>query len=418
VRALVWPTRFFDDCARRYGEYFTLRTPLERTLVFTSDPEAVRAVFRGDPDVFHAGEGNAVLGPLLGSSSLLLLDEGEHLRQRRLLLPGFHGDRMRAYGELMTRTTEREIAAWPRGSRFPALPSMQAITLDVIMQAVLGVKDGPEADALRRGLRRVLDQLGDRRRLALLALTSSKRGPRSPWGRFRATIGRADRLLMERIAAHRADPGLADRTDVLASLLQARDEEGRGLDDGELRDQLMTLLVAGHETTATALAWTLERLVRHPEVLERLEAETAAGHDEYLEAVLKESLRLRPVVPAITRRLTRPVELGGWHLPAGVHVNPSIYLLHRRPDIYPAPERFRPERFLEREFAHHEWLPFGGGTRRCLGASFALFEMRTVLATVVRTWRLRPESARDEPVGRRAITFVPARGGRIAVEPA
>jgi cytochrome P450 len=404
VGFVLMPTRFLDACHERCGDYFTLRPAADRTLVVTVDPAAVKQVFTGDPNLLHAGEGNVVLAPILGSGSTLLLDGAEHLRHRRLLLPPFHGERMRKYGDVMAEVAERHVAAWPRGRRFAVLPSMQSITLELVGEP----------------LRRLLDMVGSRRRVILLALTVGRTGPRSPWARFAAAREEADALLYEEIAARRADPAKAAGDDVFSLLLAARDEDGQPLTDSELRDELMTLLVAGHETTATALAWALERIVRHPGVLDRLVAEQRAGGDEYLEAVIKETLRLRPVVPAIARRLQAPMEIGGWHLPAGVHIAPSIYLLHRRPDLYPDPLAFRPERFLSDDPpGTYEWIPFGGGVRRCLGASFALFEMKVVLQAMLRAVRPRTASRRPgEGVTRRAITFAPTRGGRIVVDAA
>jgi cytochrome P450 len=262
-------------------------------------------------------------------------------------------------------------------------------------------------------LRGVLDTVASRRRVLSLALTSGRTGRLSPWARFVAARRRADELLHAEIEARRADP--VERDDVLSLLLAARDEEGRALSDEELRDELMTLLVAGHETTATALAWTLERLARHPGALEGVVAEQRAGGEELLDATIKETLRLRPVVPAVIRQLQEPMTFGGWDLPAGVHIGPSIYLLHRRPDLYPDPLAFRPQRFLERSYGTYEWIPFGGGVRRCLGASFALFEMRVVLSTLLERVELQAARGSGESVARRAITFAPARGGRIAV---
>jgi cytochrome P450 len=290
---------------------------------------------------------------------------------------------------------------------------MQAITLEVILRAVFGVTEPERVKELAAPLRAVLDTVASRRRVLALMLTSGRSGPRSPWARFAATRRHADDLLHAEIEARRADP--AERDDVLSLLMAARDEDGRALSDEELRDELMTLLVAGHETTATALAWTLERLARHPEALATAKAEARAGGHEFLDATIKETLRLRPVVPAVVRQLQAPMTFGGWNLPAGAHIGPSIYLLHRRPDLYPDPLAFRPQRFLERSYGTYEWIPFGGGVRRCLGASFALFEMQVVLSTLLERVQLKPERGAGESVARRAITFAPARGGRIAV---
>jgi cytochrome P450 len=292
---------------------------------------------------------------------------------------------------------------------------MQAITLEVILRAVFGITEPERREQMSGALRGVLDTVASRRRVLSLALTAGRTGPLSPWARFVAARRRADELLHAEIEARRAEPGSDERDDVLSLLLAARDEDGRALSDEELRDELMTLLVAGHETTATALAWTLERLSRHPEALAGVVAERRAGGEELLEATIKETLRLRPVVPAVVRQLQAPMTFGGWDLPTGSHIGPSIYLLHRRPDLYPDPLAFRPQRFLERSYGTYEWIPFGGGVRRCLGASFALFEMRVVLSTLLERVELQPARGAGEAVARRAITFAPARGGRIAV---
>jgi cytochrome P450 family 135 len=416
VGFMLTPTRFLDRCQAACGDYFTLLPDPSRVLVVTADPEAVRQVFTGDPNLLYAGEGNVVLSPILGSGSTLLLDGEDHMRHRRLLLPPFHGERMRTYGEMMAEVAQRHVAAWPRGRRFASLPSMQAITLEIIVRAVFGVDDRERRAPLAPPLRRLLDMVGSRGRVLMLALSGNRSGPRSPWGRLLEARREADALLYEEIRTRRAEGDAAERDDIFSLLLAARDEDGEPLTDDHVRDELMTLLVAGHETTATAMAWTLERVTRHRDVLDRLVQEQRDGGEEYLDAVIKETLRLRPVVPAVARRLQAPMTFGPWDLPAGVNIAPSIYLLHRRPDLYPEPEAFRPERFLGRSPGTYEWIPFGGGVRRCLGASFALFEMQKVLGTVLRDAPPRPARRRaPEGVTRRAITLAPTRGGRIAV---
>jgi cytochrome P450 len=413
------PTRFLDACHARCGDYFTLRPAPDRELVVTADPEAVKLVFTGDPNLLYAGEGNVTLAPLLGPGSVLLLDGEEHLRHRRLLLPPFHGERMRAYGAMMEEVAVRRVAEWPSGREFAALPSMQALTLEVIMRAVFGFDDAGRRERIGGPLRRLLDAVASRPRVLALVLTAGRNGPLSPWRRFAVLRERADELLYGEIAARRRDAHEDGEggDDIFSLLLAARDPDGRPLTDSELRDELMTLLLAGHETTATALAWTFERLIRSPHVLDRLIAAEAAGDESYLDAVIKESLRLRPVVPAVVRRLQAPMELGGWELPAGVNIAPSIYLIHRRPDLYPDPLEFRPERFLDDPPGTYEWIPFGGGVRRCLGASFATFEMKIVIRAVLASRRLHPRrGARPEGVTRRAITFAPTRGGRIRAD--
>jgi cytochrome P450 len=419
ARFLLRGPRFLERCRERYGDVFTIRLNTGRTVVIAGDPAIAKEVFQGSPDDLHAGAGNVVLKPLLGSRSVLLLDGPEHLRQRKLMLPPFHGERMRAYGELMGEIADRHVDRWPVGRAFGVRASVQAITLEIILRTVFGLESAAQVERMAAPLRLLLDSTTHPLRLLSLQFTSSERGgPRSPWGRIRALMAPADAMLYEQIRTRRAEQergGGGERDDILSLLLAARDEDGTPLTDRELRDELMTLLVAGHETTATALAWTLERLVRHPDVLARLRAEQQEGGGEYLEATIKETLRLRPVVPGVIRRLQRPLEIGGWSLPAGVHIAPSIYLIHRRADVYPEPEAFRPERFLERTPSTYEWLPFGGGIRRCLGASFALYEMRIVLGTILRRAELQTTSAEGEAVVRRFVTFTPAHGGRVRV---
>ncbi len=420
-RFVLQPTSFLEDCERRYGDYFTVRLSDDRTMVITSDPEAVKTVFTADPEQMLAGKNNEILRPLLGDRSVLLLDGAAHLRQRRLMLPPFHGERMKAYGETMRAVAERHVAAWPHGAPFAVAPSMQAITLEIILRTVFGLDDKERIERVGDPLRRLLDASASSLRLLALQITSSQQPrPRSPWGRFNKLVAAADRVIYGELHDRRAQPDGAGHDDILSMLLEARDEDGRPLTDRELRDELMTLVLAGHETTATALSWTLERLVRHPAVIERLRAERLEGDgtDPYLEATIKEALRLRPVVSAVGRHLTTPLEVGGRLLPAGVSINPSIYLLHRRPDLYPEPEAFRPERFLDNPPGTYQWIPFGGGVRRCLGASFALFEMKIVLQTILDRATLVPQQGSDERVTRRAVTFAPQHGGRIAVEPA
>lgn len=417
VQTLGWiarPGPFMERCRARYGDVFTLRVAHEGTWIMLSEPEAIKQVFTGDPRVLRAGEANAILRPFVGRRSVLLLDEPEHMVQRKLMLPPFHGERMQRYGALMRAVAEREIESWPTAEPVALWPRMQAVTLEVIMRAVFGFAEGSRLDRLRELLRHMLDWTTSTRQLAAMAVLGPDRVERRK--SFRAVVDPVDALLFEEIGARRADPSLSERDDILSMLLLARHEDGEPMSDAELRDELVTLLVAGHETTATSLAWALERLLRHPEALQRLRDEVAAGEDAYLDAVIKETLRLRPVLPIVVRRLAEPVEIGGWKLPAGVSVAPCVYLLHRREDLYPEPARFRPERFLERPAGTYTWIPFGGGVRRCLGASFALFEMQTVLAAVVSRARLRPADARPERVARRAITLTPARGAEALVE--
>ena len=413
ARWIARPAAFMEDAQRRYGDMFTLRIANEGTWVFVSDPEAVKQVFKGDPRLLHAGEANLVLLPVLGSHSVLLLDDDAHMAQRKLMLPSFHGERMRSYEDTMTAVAAREIERWPSGEPLPAWPTMQSITLEVIMRTVFGVRETARLERLGEALRGTLSFAAQPIRMAMLALL----GPRriAELGLVRAKLEPTDELIYEEIKSRRAAPDLAERDDVLSLLLQARHDDGTEMSDKELRDELMTLLVAGHETSATALAWALDALTHHPHVLERLRDEIDSGEDAYLDAVVKETLRLRPVIALVLRRLTEPMEIGGHLLPSGVTVAPCIYLLHRRPDVYDEPRAFRPERFLEKPPGTYTWIPFGGGVRRCLGASFAQFEMKVVLRELVARLDIRAARAEPERRIRRAIVFAPERGGEIVV---
>ncbi len=425
MRFLMRGPHFLKACHARYGDAFTIRLNTGRTVVIVSDPAVVKEVFQRSGDDLYAGAGNVVLKPILGARSVLLLDGPEHLRQRRLMLPPFHGERMRAYGETMRTVAERHISQWPIGRSFAVHPTMQEITLEIILRTVFGVEEQARVERLAAPMKRLLNSTDQPLRLLLLQFTSSANAkPRSPWGRVYGLMAPVNALINEQIAERRAEGGgesdpTHPRDDILSLLLAARDEDGNALTDAELRDELMTLLLAGHETTATALAWTVERLVRTPRVLKRLREELDVGTGErtdYLDATIKEALRLRPVVPGVIRQLQRPLKIGDMELPQGVHVAPSIYLIHRRPDVYPEPNAFRPERFLGDDApGTYEWLPFGGGIRRCLGASFALYEMRVVLETVLRRATLETTDDASEPVKRRFVTYTPRDGGRVRV---
>jgi cytochrome P450 family 135 len=414
ARWIARPAAFLEEAARRWGDMFTLRIANEGTWVFISHPDAVKQVFTGDPRLLRAGEANVVLLPVLGSHSVLLLDDDAHMAQRKLMLPPFHGERMRGYEKTMADVAAREIGRWPAGEPLPAWPTMQAITLEVIMRTVFGVRDAPRLERLGEALRNSLGFASEPLRMAILAAFGPRRVAELRW--VRAKLEPTNELIYEEIRSRRSAPDLADRTDVLSMLLQARHDDGTEMSDEELRDELMTLLVAGHETSATALAWALDALTHHPAVLARLRDEVDSGDDAYLDAVVKETLRLRPVIALVLRRLIEPMEIGGRTLPAGVNVAPCIYLLHRRADVYDEPRAFRPERFLESSPGTYTWIPFGGGVRRCLGASFAQFEMKVVLRELVSRLDIRAARPQPERRVRRAIVFAPARGGEIVVE--
>ncbi len=417
LRWIARPASTMVRCQRRYGDCFTLRLVTAGDVVLVSDPAAIKQIFTGDPEVLRAGEANVVVEPVLGSRSILLLDGAEHLRERRLMLPAFRGERMQAYADSIERIAEREFDRWPLGQPFRLHPRLTAITLEVILSTVFGMEEGERRAELRRRVLRMIHR--SRSRIGMLPVLRDDHGRYSPGGMFRALVREIDEPLLAEIADRRAGragygPG---SDDVLSLLLQARDEDGSPMSDATLRDELMTLLVAGHETTGTSLAWTFERLLRHPRALAALEAEIEDGGEEYLDAVIRESLRLRPVLPIVARRCAAPYELLGHELPVGTIVSPCIFLTHRRADLYPEPEAFRPERFLGRAPDTYAWLPFGGGVRRCLGAGFALLEMRIVLRTILRRASLRvPADPAGEPIVRGGITLMPRRGSLVALE--
>ncbi|OZM79097.1 cytochrome P450 [Pseudonocardia sp. MH-G8] len=411
--ALLWgvPRWWLDRCHRRYGDVFSVRAAPMGTLVYLADPDDIRTVFAGDPAVYRAGEANSVLSGILGDSSVLVIDGQRHRERRRQMLPPFHRDAVRRQAEQMAAIAAADVATWPVHRELAVAPRMSAITLEVILQVVIGSRDEGRLAALRRALPPVVNMGA----LATAAMVRPSLLARRPWRGVRRVRAEADRLLHAEIAACRADPALDERTDVLAMLVRTTDEDGRGMTDTELRDQLMTLLLAGHETTATGLSWTLERLVRHPDVLARAVRAADVGDDEYLDAIVRESLRVRPVIFDVARRLAAPVELGGHRLPAGVIVSPGIGFVQSSPRHYPDPLRFDPDRMVGATLTPTTWLPFGGGGRRCLGATFAQVEMRVVLREVLRSVELATTSAPAERQRAKHITLVPHRGARIRV---
>jgi cytochrome P450 family 135 len=415
--AMLGPAMTFMQASRRrYGDPFTLSLPLSPPSVVVAEPALLREVFTAPAGVLKAGESNAFLGPLVGDRSVLLLDGPEHLRERRLLLPPFHGERIARYEAIVSEATERAVANWPSGEAFPLLPSMQALTLEVILRAVLGIEDAARREQFTALTRAVLAPLWTNP-AALFAMFALGRRPRGAAARrqaeFAARVAALDAALYAEIARRRAEGGLDAADDVLAMLLSAHDEDGRPMTDREVRDETVTLLLAGHETTATALAWAFERLVRTPRALSALTADLAAGSDRWLDATIRETLRMRPIIPAVGRVVAEPFALAGHVLPPGTEISPSVALLHYRSDLYPRPRAFRPERFLDRQPGTYEWIPFGGGSRRCLGASFALMEMRGVLRQVLMTTELEPAREARERVVRRGIVLAPVRGAEV-----
>ena len=408
------PLASLERYRARYGKRFTVRFPASPPFVILSDPDEVKEVFAAPPDVLHPGEGARVLEPLVGKNSLILLDEAAHLEQRKLLLPAFHGEKMARLSGLMAEVAEREVAGWSDGEELELQPRMGSLTLEIILRAVFGLDPGARLDALRSRLREML-AFGDKpislvpidpegRVAKLLSLTP----PVAAFWRLQAEI---DELILELIDERRADAG--ERDDVLTMLLDARHEDGSPMSAQELRDELLTMLVAGHETTATSLAWGFERLVREPRVMRRLVDELDSNGDAYLTATIQETLRRRPVLPNVEPRLVKkPIEVGGWRYPEGVCLVANAYLIHHDPEIYPDPYSFRPERFLDESPGTYTWIPFGGGRRRCIGASFAMLEMQIVLRTVLAQRQLRPAAGGAEPPRRRNISVRPGRGAR------
>ncbi|MGH3755432.1 MAG: cytochrome P450 [Pseudonocardiaceae bacterium] len=410
---LIWldPIRFVHTCHLRYGDRFTIRIPGIGTLIFLTDPDDIRSVTRGDPAIFHAGEAAAPLGDVLGPKSLIMIDDGEHRRSRAMMLPAFHGDSVRRQVAEMVAITADDVARWPVGEQFPLYPRMQAITLEVILRTVIGVHDQRRLAALRAALPPMLE-IGSPLELIPPPQLLRRFGP---WRRRAQRRATAHALLTGEITRCRQDPQLAHRTDALAMLVRSVDGAGQPMADDELVDQLVTLLLAGHDTTATALSWAFERLTRHPALLDRTARAAADGDDAWLDAVCKETLRVRPVVFEFARKLTAPVQLAGYRIPAGTILAPSINLVHHSSRHYPDPEEFRPQRFLDQRADPAVWLPFGGGVRRCLGATFAQVEMRTVLREVLRRAELAPATAPGELVKPRHVTMVPRQGAMVTV---
>jgi cytochrome P450 len=397
---------------RRYGDAVTLRTVFDERFVMVFDPELVKQVFQGPTERLHAGEANALLGPILGQRSVLLLDGDEHLRHRRLMLPSFHGRQMLAHAETMRDCADAEIDSWPVGEPFQMLQTMQSLTLRIILRAVFGYTPGAAQDELRARLRAMVDPLARRRALMIATALMRGRGNGRGAREFQARKQAVDELLLSEIARRRAEPDLSQRDDVFSALLLSHDEEGNGLSDAEVRDELLTLLLAGHETTATGLAWTFDLLLHDARVMQC----AAEREERYLDAVVKESLRLRPVIAGVGRVVKQsPYPLNGYEVPVGLEINPSIRTIHRRADLYPEPERFVPERFLGAGGGPdtYTWLPFGGGSRRCLGASFALLEMRIVLARVLERCVLSAVDADPAEAQFRMITLAPKGGVRV-----
>jgi cytochrome P450 len=412
LQTIAWWNRtipFLERCRERYGKRFTMRLLQTPPFVHHSEPDHIREIFTAPPEVLHPGEGARILEPVVGANSVILLDERAHLSQRKLMLPAFHGEKMQRLSGLMREVTEREVASWPKNEPIALHPRLQALTLEIVLHAVFGLDTGKRLDGMRARLTGILEY-GARPASMLPALQRGK-----TWREFVQGRDEADGMIYETIEERRSNGG--DGDDVLAMLLEARHEDGSPMSPVELREEPMTLLVAGHETTASELAWAFERLTRTPEVLARLTEEIDSGDDDtYVTATVHETLRRRPVLPnAAPRLVVEPVEVGGWRYEPGVCLIADTYLLHHDPDVYPDPYAFRPERFLDEQPGTYTWIPFGGGRRRCLGASFAMLEMKIVLRALLEQNELAPAAAGDEGARRRSITLSPRAGSRAVL---
>ena len=421
------PYIFLDECARRYGDWFTLRVPGVAPFVFTSDPSAIREIFQGDPMVFHAGKANRPLGAFMGERSLLFLDGPAHLHDRRLILPAFHGERMKSYAETMRNVAEAEIARWPAGTPFQIHPAMRAITFEVIMLTVFGLQDGPVASRIRDTVTKLFALYASRvGTLFVLKAAQIDLGPWSPWGRAVRLHREFTSLLFDEMRRRR-EARSESGDDVLSMMMQARDENGAPLDDDALRDEMLTLLLAGHETTAASLSWAINRLTANPEVATRAREEVRTvldgqplrsehvGKLRYVEAIINETMRLDPVIPNAGRELQEPVTIAGKSLPAGVVMAPCIYLAHRRADLWQEPSKFNPDRFMTGRIDPYSFFPFGGGTRRCIGAAFATYQMKIVLAEIVSRVELKPVPGYTARIERKSIALAPSEGLPVLV---
>jgi cytochrome P450 len=409
---IAFPVKSRLAMRKRYGPVFRSSDTIAGDLFHIADRDLVEEMFKWKPDEYEVAEPRQVMKPVVGPASLLLLDGERHMRMRKLMLPPFHGQAIAHYAELIERITDREIDRWSRGETIRTRDVAQAITLEVMIRAVFGISDHDRVAELKRRLPR-LSSLNP-----VLLVMQKDLGPLSPWGRFIRNRDRVDEILYEEIGQRRAHPDRDAHDDILALLLAARDEEGKPLTDQELRDELITILLAGHETTATSIGWAFERLLRTPPALERLTAEVKAGESsEYMDAVIKETLRVRPVVTEVFRSPNQAIELGGYLFEPGTQLAASIALLQWDPDLYPPdPLVFRPERFLEGAPEPYAWIPFGGGVRRCIGAAFAQLEMKIAIARILARTQLRASRVKGEKSRFRGVTVLPSRGGEAIVE--
>ena len=433
LKLVFRPLAYLENYARRYGDIFKIGGDNAPPFVYVSNPEAIKEIFTADPNQFESGRGNGVLRFLLGDRSLILLDGEPHQRQRRLLMPPFHGDRLRTYGQLICDITEKVTHSWVTGSPFLMRPPMQEITMQVILQAVFGLYEGERLQQLQTCVSALMDSFGSPLSSTLVFFQFLRKdwGPLSPWGRFLRLKQQVRDLIYAEIHDRRVEmqtsqDSQSTRTDILSLLMLAQDEAGQAMTDEELHDELMALLTAGHETTASALVWALYWVHHLPEVQQKLRQELDDLGDRpnpsdmaqlpYLTAVCQETLRIYPVVPStFIRVLKAPMSLLNYQFEAGTALLPSTYLVHQRQDLYPDPKRFDPERFLEKQYGPYEYFPFGGGSRRCIGSALAQLEMKLVLATILKHFQLELTQNRPVKPVRRGFTFAPPGNLRMVV---
>jgi cytochrome P450 family 135 len=414
LRWLTHPIRVMEGCSKRYGDIFTVRFLHEGPTVLISHPDDVQRLFTADPTAVHTGESRRLVRSLFGVNSLTCLDEDEHAAQRRLLLPPVHGDSLRAHAQIMADVTRKELAKCAVGEPIVFAPVMRSIAFEIILRAAFGIEDTARAAPLRQAISALLDFTASLFRMVPMMLLGPDNAQRIPF--VRRMLQTLDDLIYQEISRRRDEPDLAGRPDILSTLLTSEHMDGTPMTPTEIRDELVTMLIGGHESTAASLSWAIERLARSPAAMDRLRLEAAEGDETYLDAVVKETLRARSVLPVVSRLVKTPLELREHTVPPGTMVAACIYLLHHRRDVYPEPYAFRPERFIERAAGTYTWIPFGGGVRRCLGASFAMLEMKTVIRVLCETLSVKPADRRPERVGRRAIMLVPKDGCRVVCE--
>lgn len=419
LQAFHWilkPIDFMEKNRERFGDAFYIKVPPFGNLVFLSNPEDIREVFEGDPEIFYAGQGNELLKPFLGEFSLLVIDSSEHLKQRRLLNAPFHGPRMKVYGSLIQDEARKRMTEWAVGERKVMQSLMGEISLAVILRAVFGIEAGERFNQFQSAIHGMLEGAFSSG-LLLFPIFQRRLGPLTGWSSYLRERDRLDALIYEEIETRRHLEEQGE--DILSLMFRARHEDGRELSGPEIRDQLLTLLVAGHETTATALSWALHWIHSDEEIYKKLLDELQSVDNDdlvalsqlpYLNGVVKETLRIEPVVPIVARCIQKDLRIGGYDYPKGTVISPCIYLTHRREDLYPEPHLFKPERFIDKKYKSSEYLPFGGGARRCIGAAFANYEIKIVLATILREFQLKLVSSDFPGVIRHSVTLAPKGG--------